>query len=339
MRNKIKRGFVVFLTMTIASFFAFTISYAKDWTLKLSHGDAESPNPTHQTSLKFKELVEKYTKGGVKVVIYANNALGNEQEVAQAVRQGNIEGEILATTNLQPLAPSIGVLQLPYLFGGHEESWKTITATLPEIRSRVLQESGVRIVAIYEKGFRVMSNSKKPVEVLADLQGLKIRTSKSKAPIETFKAWGLEVIPMAWDEVFSALQQKVIDGQENPYTTLVTSKFFEVQKYVTEIHYTLWTGPLIISEKWFQQLPAEYQEAITKAGAESATFEWKYSTDMIVGTKKDLVGKYNMVLSGPPKDEEIWKEKAMSIWPSFYNDFGGEEWVKKFLEIKAEATK
>ena len=228
MRNKVKRGLVVFLTMTIASFFAFTISYAKDWTLKLSHGDAESPNPTHQTSLKFKELVEEYTKGGVKVVIYANNALGNEQEVAQAVRQGNIEGEILATTNLQPLAPSIGVLQLPYLFGGHEESWKTITATLPEIRSRVLQESGVRIVAIYEKGFRVMSNSKKPVEVLADLQGLKIRTSKSKAPIETFKAWGLDVIPMAWDEVFSALQQKVIDGQENPYTTLVTSKFFEV---------------------------------------------------------------------------------------------------------------
>ncbi len=304
---------------------------AAEWTIRLSHGDNEN-NPTHMGALKFEELAEKYTDGRVDVRIFPNNQLGNEQEVAQALRMGTIEAEILYTGNLQPLAPSVGVMMLPYAFTSNEQVWKAMDALKDPLNERITKEAGVRILGYFEKGFRVLTNSKKPVEYIEDLQGLKIRVSKNNIAINTFKSWGIDPIPMAWPEVFPALQQKVIDGQENPYTTAISSKFYEVQKYITEIHYLIWSGPLIISELFYQKLPEDVQAALNKAGEEAADYEREVSGKETEEAKKELV-KLGMVLSGPPKDEEKWQKAAQSIWPQFYDTIGGEEWVETARKI------
>ena len=304
------------------------------FTIKLSHGDNEN-NPTHLGAVRFKELVEEYTDGQVTVQIYPNNQLGSEQEVAQALREGSVEAEILYTGNLQPFSPSVGVLMLPYLFTSSEQVWKAFGNIQEPLNKRLVTEAGVRAVGWFEKGFRVLTNSKKPVRRMEDLQGLKIRTSKTAVAIETFKSWGIDPVPMAWAEVFTALQQNVIDGQENPYTTAVSSKFFEVQKYITEIHYLIWSGPIIVSEKFYQSLPSEYQDAVNRAGAEAASYEWEISAKMTKTAMEELVD-LGMVLLGPPEDESIWQERAQGTWEKLYDSFGGEEWVREAVEIMTQ---
>jgi tripartite ATP-independent transporter DctP family solute receptor len=322
-------------TVTAAIAAMGSSAWAAEYTIRLSHGDNEN-NPTHLGALKFEELAEKYTDGRVDVQIFPSNQLGSEQEVAQGLRLGVIEAEVLYTGNLVPLAPSVGVMMLPYAFTNNEQVWAAMDALKAPLNERLVKEAGVRVLGYFEKGFRVLTNSTRPVETLEDLDGLKIRVSKNNIAIETFKSWGLHPIPMAWAEVFPALQQGVIDGQENPYTTAISSKFYEVQKYISEIHYMIWSGPLIISESVYQDLPEDIQAALNKAGEEAADYERMVSGQQTEEAKKKLV-ELGMVLSGPPKDESKWQEAAKAIWPKFYDDIGGEAWVTQARGIMEKA--
>ena len=194
----------------------------------------------------------------------------------------------------------------------------------------------MRVLGYFEKGFRVLTNGEREVKTLEDLQGLKIRVSKNNIAIETFKSWGLDPIPMAWAEVFPALQQGVIDGQENPYTTAISSKFFEVQKYITEIHYLIWSGPIIVSERFYQGLPEDLQEALNRAGEEAAQYEREVSAQETKAAKIELV-ELGMTLSGAPEDEAKWQEAAKALWPSFADEIGGAEWVEEATAIMNKA--
>jgi TRAP-type C4-dicarboxylate transport system, periplasmic component len=236
--------------------------------------------------------------------------------------------------NLQPMAPSTGVFVMPYMFKTSDEAHKVIEAMMDDLNKRVTKESGTRILAIGEKGFRVLSNSSRPVKTIGDLKGLRIRVPPNQQMIATYKAWGIDPIPMAWEETFNALQQKVVDGQDNPYATLITSKFFEIQKYVTEIHYYLWTGPLTIGEARFQSFPKDVQDALVKAGREAQEYEWKVNADFDKTIMKQLQEK-GMVLQGAPTDEAVWEKRAKAIWPDLYSKVGGKEWVERVEQFKS----
>lgn len=303
----------------------------KQYLIKLAHG-VTTTDPLQPAAEKFKELAESYTNGRVKVELYPNGQLGDEQEIVQSLRSGAIEMGIVYTGNAQSLAPSIGVVMLPYMFKNSEEAWYALDSILPSMNEKLVQEAGIRSLGFFEKGFRVLTNSKKPVNNLDDLQGLKIRVSPSELPIKTFKSWGINPIPMAWGEVFTALQQGVIDGQENPYTTIPAVKFDEVQKYITEIHYMLWTGPLLMSEKFYQSLPSDLQGPVVKAAADAVAWE----RDFAAGLKDEAIVKCEaagMILTGAPEDEAEWQSKAQSIWPDFYDSVGGKAWVDEALGI------
>lgn len=313
------------LMLTTAS-----VAVAQDFTMRLSHGDNES-NPTHLTAVKFQELVNEYTNGRVGVQIFPSNALGTETEVAQALRMGSIEAEILYTGNLVPLAPSAGVLMLPYAYTTTEQAHSAMDTLLDPLNERLVPEAGVRALGLLEKGFRVLTTSQ-PVETLDDLQGMKIRVSPNDIAIKTFQAWGIEPLPMDWAEVFPALQQRVIDGQENPYTTAISSRFYEVQSDITEIHYMMWTGPLLLSERVFQSYPEDIQEAVARAGREAVEYGRQVSGDLTEEAKVELVER-GMTLHGAPQDEEKWADAARALWPEFYSQIGGEEWATRAIEI------
>lgn len=309
---------------------------AQEYTIRLSHGDNES-NPTHLTAVKFKELVDTYTDGRVAVQIFPSNALGGETEVAQALRMGSIEAEILYTGNLVPLAPSAGVLMLPYIYTSTEQAHTAMDALLDPLNERLKTEAGVRALGLMEKGFRVLTTNK-PVQTLDDLKGMKIRVSPNDIAIKTFQSWGIEPLPMDWAEVFPALQQRVIDGQENPYTTSISSRFYEVQSDITEIHYMMWTGPLLISERAFQKYPEDIQQAVQRAGREAVDYGREVSGQLTEEAKTELVAK-GMTLHGAPADEEKWKQSAQALWPQFYAQVGGEDWAKQAIEIIQSASK
>jgi tripartite ATP-independent transporter DctP family solute receptor len=303
----------------------------KIYKLRLAHCDPET-DPLHLAAVEFKRIIEEKTKGQIQIEIFTNSTLGDQQTLVRSAGDGSIDLAIVSSSGAQASTPSVGAIMMPYMFTSSEKAWKVFDDVLPEMNKRMIKEGNVRVLCFYEKGFRVLTNSKKPVTKLSDLQGLKLRVTPSPIPLETFKSWGIEPIPMAWAEVFTALQQRVIDGQENPYTTIPAQKFWEVQKYVTEIHYMMYAGPLLLSEKTYQNLPVHLQKALEEAGYESAVWERNIHSDLTEQAKKEIVAN-GMVLCGAPEDEAEWQRRAQSLWPSLYDGAGGKEWVEYVLSL------
>ncbi|MFZ7104815.1 MAG: TRAP transporter substrate-binding protein [Peptococcaceae bacterium] len=301
--------------------------------IKFSHpAAADETDPLHRAALLMEEKAEEYSKGKVDIKIYPAGQLGSEQRNVTDIQNGIIQMALVTAGNITPFSPSIGVYDFPYIFKNRDEANKVIDSLWDDLNDLQIQESGTRTLTWLEQGFRVLSNSKKPVTKLEDLKGLKIRVPNNKYMIGTFKAWDAEATPIAWDETFNALQQKVVDGQENPYASLWVSKNYEVQKYVTDIHYKMWLGNIMVDEKWFGSLPEDVQQALIKAGKEVTDDNRQYMLEYenIVKGKLEDNG---IVFSGSPEDEDEWQARAMSIWPEFYTELPDISILEKALDV------
>ncbi|MFZ5945715.1 MAG: TRAP transporter substrate-binding protein [Bacillota bacterium] len=299
--------------------------------IKYTHG-VDTNSPHHQTGEKFKELVEKYTNGQVEVQIFPNGQLGSEDRGFQDVQNNVVQATSMAVNNVTPFSPSMGFFDLPYIFSTREEFTKVIDTLWDDINTKMIAESGNRAIIWFDQDFRVLTTAKKPVKKIDDLKGLKIRVPQNPLMLGAFKAWGSDATPIAWDETFNALQQGVVDGQENPHSVNLASSFQEVQKYITEIHYKMWIGPVVMNEKWLQSQPADVRDAIIKAGKEAMMWERQYIAEKSAADLKALTDA-GMEFLGVPEDEAVWQEKAMAIWPQFYQTIGGTEMLEKVMKV------
>ncbi|MEG6520632.1 TRAP transporter substrate-binding protein [Desulfotomaculum sp. 1211_IL3151] len=302
--------------------------------IKYTHGVGTDPSDPHQwVALKFKELAEQYTDNRVEVQIFPGGQLGSEQRGFQDVQNGVVQATSLAGNNAAVFTPSVGIYDLPYMFMNREEAYKVMDGIWDDLDQKMIEQSGTRALIWFEQGFRVLTNSKKPVTSLADLQGLKIRVPQNPMMIGAFSSWGCEPTPIAWDETFSALQQGLVDGQENPHTVNNSMKFYEAkQKYITDIHYKMWIGPVVVQEKWLQSLPADIRDALIKAGRDTAIAERDFIVELETKALENLTNN-GMEELGAPKDEAEWQKRAMATWPQFYDKVGGTELVEKAMNI------
>ncbi|RXT07029.1 TRAP transporter substrate-binding protein [Ammoniphilus sp. CFH 90114] len=285
-------------------------------TIKLAHtNSATDRDPYHAVALKFKEIMEKNEK--VKVEIFPGGQLGGEQRAFQDMQNGIIQATVLASNNASVFAPSLSVLDLPFLFKSNDEFKKVITELDGKFTDIMIKESDTRPIAWGVQGFRVLSNSKKPVEKMEDLKGIKIRVPNNPVQVSTFKAWNSEPVAMGFDELFGALQQKVVDGMEMTYVGIAQQKFYEVQSYVTDLRYKLAINPLVVSETWFQSLPQDVQEEILAAGKEITEHAFSIAEEL-EKEGKDILTEKGVQLSGRPVDEEVWVQEAMKVWPDVY---------------------
>ena len=290
-------------------------------TLRFGHANQPTEASVfHLVALKFKELTEDYTDGKVTVEIYPAAQLGSEQEMVRALQLGTLDFTLISMTNLNPFAETLNFFTLPYLFESTEQGRIIIDRKWDQINEYSIYQAGCRILTITDAGFRHISNSKKPIRSLEDLQDVKIRVPNNKVLIEMFKSWGVDPIPMAWSETFSALQQKVVDGQENPINVLVAQQFYEVQDYVTLDGHIWQTGTLLISEKIFDGLPEEIQDAVVMAGKETMEWERDFINKSIESDKKTVQEKGMEILELTDKDE--WMRRARTTWDQFYESIG-----------------
>lgn len=302
-------------------------------TYKMAIGDAQGGTQWAMAE-KFTQLFHEKTDGKHRISMFPNGQLGSEQDTINDASMGTLDFSTLAINNLTPFSPSVGVLTLPYVILGLDDA---VTLTRGEVGKELIantiRDSGVRIVAWAYSGFRVLTNSKKPVANVADLKGLIIRVPKNEIMIACYKAWGSNPTPMAWSETFTALQQKVVDGQDNPFITVSAMKFYEVQKYITTIRYIFSLEPLIISESVFQDLKPELQKAVLEAGQEATLFSEQYLKDSEAAIMKDLQAK-GMIITAPADDEKEWIEKATTtVWPKYYKSIGGKDKLESVLKI------
>ena len=300
--------------------------------MRYSHSSAAMvEEPHHTAALDFKKYVEEKTKGRVEVQIYPASQLGGEERAFQDVQQGVIQIASLASNNAAVFAPSLYVIDLPYLFRTNQEGWDILDKYWDELNAKTIKESGNRIIGWLDLGYRHVCNRKRPIRTIHALKGLKIRVPNNPIMIATFRAWGGEPAPMAWDETFNALQQKVVDGQENPHAINRDQKFWEVQKYITNIHYMLWVGPMLVSDPWFRRLDPQTKALVEKAAKEAAAYEWKWSAEQDEIALKECLAR-GMVINDV-SDEPAWTEAARSVWPQFYAKVGGKAVVEGALAL------
>ena len=152
--------------------------------------------------------------------------------------------------------------------------------------------------------------------------------------LDAFRSWGVEPHPLAWTETFNGLQQGVVDGQENPHGTNRDQKFWEVQKYITDLHYMLWVGPMLVSERWYRKLSADTRALVDRAAKEAALYEWEWSQKDVEKAKADCLA--HGMKENALKDEDQWMAKARGIWPKFTDKIGGKAIVDEALAIMSK---
>lgn len=199
--------------------------------LKLTH-PADLSHPVHIEADAMVKRIAERTKGEVKITIFPNNALGSPVEAAQQTRLGAIDMMLLNPANIEALSKTIGVINIPYQFDSYEHAHKTLDVTGRDWIAEQLKAAGFTWIANFEWGFRALTNSRRPVNKPEDVQGLKLRVPPELAIKAAFEALGAGTQTIAFQEVYLALANNLVDGQDNPVGTTFAAKFYEVQKHI-----------------------------------------------------------------------------------------------------------
>jgi|HigsolmetaAR203D_1030402.scaffolds.fasta_scaffold00481_32 C4-dicarboxylate-binding protein DctP len=237
---------------------------AKTVTLKMTHFQPGSEDqPAHAASLQFKEYVEKESNGTIQVEIYPASALGDADVVLEGMQLGSIQMGIVHDGPVSTVYPPIGVFNLPYLFRSPEEAWKVWDGEFTQkLFEDMAAQTGVRPLALADNGIRHFTNSKHEIRSVDDLKGLKIRIQPGKLYEEFIRATGASPSAIGWTELPAALEQKVVDGQENGVTNILAASLYQTQKYVTLDGHIFSFHAYLISDKFFQSLTPEQQKVI-----------------------------------------------------------------------------
>ena len=199
--------------------------------LRLTH-PADLSHPVHLEAEKMAKRIADRTSGSVKITLFPNNALGSPVETAQQTRLGAIDMILMNPANIEAISKSVGVINIPYQFDNYEHAYRTLDVTAKDWISQQLATAGFTWIANFEWGFRALSNSRRPVNIPDDVKGLKIRVPPELAIKAAFEALGANTQTVAFQEVYLALANKTVDGQDNPIGTTFAAKFFEVQSHI-----------------------------------------------------------------------------------------------------------
>ena len=295
-------------------------SHAAKINMRLSHGSPVPEEPMYTTAVLIQELMEESVGDKVNFQVFPSCQIGCEARAIQDLQQGVIQIASVAVNNASVFSPALAVFDLPYIFKSAEEFNALIDNHWEDLNEKIVEESGLYVICWYVQGFRVISNSKHPIKNIDDLKDVKIRVPPNPIMVATFKAWGGQPVPMGWDETFNAVQQKVVDGQENPYSSLVANKMYEVQRYVADVHYKMWVGPMLVKKEWLDNLPADVREALLRAGREVTMRNREEITQL--DENAILLLKEKGMQIDALEDEDVWIERAMSTWPQFYEMIG-----------------
>jgi tripartite ATP-independent transporter DctP family solute receptor len=237
---------------------------------------AHSGSLEHQYQIgaeQFKKLVEEKSGGEMKVNIFPQAQLGGERDLAEGVRMGTIEMSSVAAGNMAGFVPELQVFGVPFLFQTREQVYSVLDGPVGKDLADIMLGKGFVNLSIWEVGFRNITNNIRPVKTPDDMKGLKIRVQESKIWIEFMKSLGAVATPIPFGELYTALQQKVVDGQENPVATIYSMKFYEVQKYLSLTGHTYEPALVVANPKWFNGLDPKHQAILKEAAMEAAVFQ------------------------------------------------------------------
>ncbi|MFD1779517.1 TRAP transporter substrate-binding protein DctP [Fredinandcohnia salidurans] len=286
--------------------------------------------PTVVGDKAFAKLVEEKTDGRIKVEVYSGGQLGDEKSVIEQVQLGTIDFARVSASPLAEFSKNLGVLSMPYIFRDADHMWNVLNGEIGEELLVGMEEANMRGLVFYDSGSRNFYNSKHPVEKPEDLKGLKIRVQQSALVVDMVEALGASATPMAYEEVYSALQTGVIDGAENNYPSYYSVNHFEVAKYFTLDGHSRVPEILMISKKVWGELSAEDQKALKEAAMESQKVQIDSWAALVEEAKEKVEAAGNEVTE--ITDTAPWREAVQPV----YDKHGGayKEWIEKIEAVE-----
>lgn len=236
-------------------------------------------HPIPMGGVKFGELLAKKSGGKMTVKQFPGGVLGGDVQVLSAVQGGTIELTSMNAGILQGQIKEFAVVDLPFLFNNGKEADAILDGPIGKQLTDKMPEKGLVNLAFFDLGFRQLTNSKRAVKTADDINGLKIRVIQSPTYIDTFNALGANAVPMPITEVYTAMEQKMIDGEENPFSVIEINKFNEVQKYLTVSNHIYNPQAFFMSKKAWDKLNKDEQAVVMEAARETATYQRKFSRD------------------------------------------------------------
>lgn len=287
----------------------------------------------HVGAVEFKRLVEEKSGGEMKVNIFPQAQLGDERDLAEGTRMGTIEMSSVAASNMAGFVLELQVFGIPFLFETKEQVYHAVDGDIGKELADIMRAKGFENLSIWEVGFRNMTNNVRPVKVPADMDGLKIRVQESKIWIEFMKVLGAVATPIPFGELYTALQQKVVDGQENPVATIYSMKYYEVQKYLSLTGHTYEPAIVLANPKWFNGLDPKHQAILKEAAMEAAVIQRQKLADM---DKERLEVIKN---AGVEVEENPDKEAFAKITEDLYKVLADSVPEELVMKIKEEVAK
>ena len=288
--------------------------------------------PYDKGAHRFAELVEIYSQGEIKIKIFPNAQLGNEQTTVKMVQLGTLDLSLQAVNNTTMWYRPMDIYIMPFIFRDREHAKKVVFGPLgKELEENFMKASGFRNISWFEWGDRSIFNKIRPINKPEDLKGIKIRVPKNPTMVDTYNAIGATATAIDWGELHSALQQGLADGLEGPPQGMIDMKFHDFLKFYSYVNIFYGLSNIIINEKLFQSLSKESQKAVLRAGFEAGEYErWLSTIDHVKGLENltKLGIKVNVV-----KDRQAFVDRVKPVWEK-YRDKIGDKWFDAVVNTK-----
>jgi TRAP-type transport system periplasmic protein len=296
----------------------------KDRTLRFAFQNAQE-HPQGQGAKKFADIVEQKSGGKIKVRLFPSGQLGGDLQTVSALQGGTIDLTVLNAGLLVGQVKEFGLFDLPFLFESGKEADAVVDGPFGRKLADLLPAKNLMSLGYWELGFRNLTNSRRPVTKLEEIQGLKVRVVQSPLYIDLFNTLGANAVPLPFPELYTALEQKTVDGQENPVTLINTSKFYEVQKHLTLTRHTYNPQIVVFSKRVWDRLDADEKKLIEDAAQEARTFQREFSREQETKALEAVKAAGMQVVELPAAEVTRIREKVQPV-------------IKKFSEGVNEAT-
>jgi C4-dicarboxylate-binding protein DctP len=317
-----------------------TLAVGADYTIKFSH--VVSPDtPKGKAANYFAKRVEELSHGRIKVEVYPNGQLGSDKVILRKLKFNTVQMAAPSFSKFTGLVPQLALFDLPFLFKDANHLHRVLDGEVGHYLLGLVSKKGYVALGYWDNGFKQFTDSKRPLKLPTDGKGLKFRVMSSKVLIEEIKAMGGIPVVLPFGEVYSALQQGVVDGQENTISNIYTKKFYEVQRYMTLSNHGYLGYLVVISKKFWNKLPEDLKKVIRQAMEEATEKERQWAEELNQEQLQKIreyaqkTGKLE-IISLTPEQRKVWEKQLKSIYPKFYSTIG-KDLIEKVEKAGEEA--
>ena len=290
-------------------------------------------HPYHIGLQRLQEILEEKNPGAIQLDLFPNSTMGGERDMLEGMQLGTMDAAIVSTASLSNFSDQFRIFDLPFLLPTYEKAYEVLDGEIGQTLLSTLPEQGFVGIAYWENGFRHITNDKANIYLPTDLpKAFKIRTMENEIQMQTFISLGANAIPMAWSEVYTALQQGTIDGQENPLPVICSSKIQEVNHYITMTGHFYAPAPIVFSKKTWDSFPEDIQTLLRESIEETRTYQREVSRNSEGELAAQLESEGCFVVRAEDVDKDAWRAALQPIYDA-YQDSIGVDLVQEILDV------